>query len=460
MTADLNIHLTDLETGKVNELTHWTSYEVIDDLMNPAATFRATLAATQHQRELTACGGQKVQVFSYGALQSTAIADERSEATNLGGTDLQISGRGVGGLLLDSVVDSKHLSLMNRKLAQVVNDITLPWQPEFITSIVTNMQANRYLVAGVRPSYTTSTGKKMIYCDRFGKKVSKPVTGGRQQEVDAPVRRFNKGTKEKFGKSSPVYRGLDASLKQTRIGPEEKVWEVIAKLSKQIACHPYVGADGAVVLMRPTYDLDSSVYGDGIVQLWDRKQHKATGGNVMRSQWETSIATRNSEIVAWATGKAKKTAIGKELLKHTWSVRDPSPAFWGRSATGGFGDARLHKPTRMLFDNIPNENLVKRAVRTAFEEAVIAAFSLEYRIWGHAINGVMPIVDSMIPVHDERYGLIGQNYYITRTERVLSKDDGKTTMIKVIPPEIWMYFDHDVTSDAEYEAHMIDRIDW
>jgi hypothetical protein len=94
-----------------------------------------------------------------------------------------------------------------------------------------------------------------------------------------------------------------------------------------------------------------------------------------------------------------------------------------------------------------------------FEDRVMAGFSLEYKIPGHTINGVMPVVDSMIPVHDERYGLIGKNYYITRVERQMSRE-GRFTVLKLIPPYIWLYFDHDTTSDAEYEAHMIDEINW
>jgi prophage tail gpP-like protein len=459
LTEELNIHLTDLETGKVSELTHWTQYAVISDLMNPASTFNATLGATQYQREITAAGGQKAQVFSYGALQATAIVDERSEATAKSNTDLQISGRGVGGLLLDNVVDSKLLSLRNRTLKQVTEDITQEWQPDWITSVVTNMASERYLVSGTRPSYTTTTKKSIKYTDANGKPTSGPVPGGRQQEVNTPVRKRVKGTKKKFGKDSPVYRGLDESLKQTRIQPEDKVWSVISALSKQIATHPYVGADGALALMRPAYTLDSSVYGEGIVQLWDRRRHKAMGGNVLRSQYETSIAGRHSEIQAWSKGKANKTTMGKALMKHVWSVKDPGPAFWVRTATGGLGAAKLHKPDRAVFKNLRNEKLIKRRCRTLFEDRLMASFSLEYELPGHTINGVMPIIDSMIPVHDERYGLVGENYYITRVERKMDYS-GRSTVLKLIPPEIWLHFDHDTTDDATYEAHMIDRVFW
>lgn len=446
MTVELNIHLTDLETGKSSELTHWSSYEVIDDLMNPVSTFRATLAATQYQRELTACGGQKAQVFSYGALQATAIVDERSEATNLGATDLQISGRGVGSFLQDSVVASNRLSLRNRTLGQVADDITQPWQPDWITSVTASNAANRYLISGAKPRYATKSN--FVETDD----PAKPY-----KEVKTRV--FVKGTHKKFGKNSEVYRGVETdSLKQSRIDPEETVWGVVDKYAKQIASHAFVGADGSLVITRPSYGLDPSVYGQGIVQLWDRKRFKATGGNVMTSQYETSIATRASELVAWATVKSKKTSKGKGL-NQGWSVKDPGPAFWARTASGGLGANKLHRPRRVVLRTLYNEKLVKRIVRSMFEQAVIEAFSLEYQLRDHTINGVLPVVDSMINVYDERYNLVGP-YYIVRVERKLDMGTGRVTVLKLIPPKIWLYFDHDTTSDQEYEEHMIDNVFW
>jgi prophage tail gpP-like protein len=461
MTADLNIHLTNLATGKTNELTHWSSYEVIDDLMSPAATFRATLAAVQFQRDLTSTGGQKAQVFSYGALQATAIVDERSEAYNPGNTDLQISGRGVGGLLLDSVCPSDKLSMKNQTLKAVAERITEPWQPDFITSVVTNNAANRYMVAGVKPSYASKTKTRIEYRDANGEITSGPVVGGTQKEIQPRTKRMTKGTREKFGKNSPVYRGItNDSLNQTRITPQDKVWSVLSSLSQQIACHSFVGADGALIITRPSYDIDPGVYGDGIIQLWDKKRNKAAGGNVLRGQYETSIASRNSELAVWATGKAKKTAIGKANLKNNWSVRDPSPAFWKRTSTGALGDSILSKPDRMVFKNLRNEKLVRRACRSELEQRIIDSFSLEYQMAGHTLNGVLPVIDSMIPVHDERFGLTGQPYYITRVERKLDVSDGRTTVVKLIPPYIWLYLDHDAVGDSEYESHMVDKVFW
>ena len=463
MSIDLDIHLTDLGTGKVNRITHFTEYNVVEDLMNPASNFSATLAAVNPQRDFTAHGGQKAQVFFNGALQATAITDERSEATAASNTDLQIAGRGVGRFLIDNVVDSQYLSMTDRTLQQVAERITTPYQPSFITSVVTDNAANRYMVAGKNPQYSTKTKTTKQYLNADGTDASPNVDKGfgvRSKKTNPKVR--VKGSKQKFGKASPVYRGTNTdNLKQTRIGPEERISDVLGKLCKQIATHWWVGADGALIIARPTYDFDSTVYGEGIVQKWDRKVGRATGGNVMQSQFETSIATRHPEIVAWATGKSTKTAMGKALLKHTWSVKDPSPAFWTRlSGPPWLGAKKLPGEDRKVFKNIRNEKLIRRVCRGMFEERVIAAFSLEYQIAGHTINGAMPVCDSMINVHDERYGLIGTPYYITRVERKLTMDGGRITMIKLIPPKIWLHFDHDATGDAEYNEHMVQRVFW
>jgi len=94
-----------------------------------------------------------------------------------------------------------------------------------------------------------------------------------------------------------------------------------------------------------------------------------------------------------------------------------------------------------------------------FEDAVINAFSLEYKIAGHYINGNLPVVDSMINLHDERYNLIGTPYYIIRVERQMGFD-GRFTVLKLIPPRIWLYLDHDKTGDDEYTEHMVQRVFW
>ena len=203
--------------------------------------------------------------------------------------------------------------------------------------------------------------------------------------------------------------------------------------------------------------MDPSVYGEGIVQLWDRKNHRAAGGNVIASQYETSIATRPSEVTAWATTKPRKTTKGKKLPQ-TYTVKDPSPAFWKRTSAGRLGANKLHRPQRVVFKTLKNEKLIRRICRSMVEQAIIEAFSLTYTVRDHVINGVLPVVDSMILVYDERYNLVGP-FYITRVERKMDYS-GRFTVLKLIPPKIWLYFKHDETSDLEYEEHMIDHVWW
>ncbi|MEE9367153.1 MAG: hypothetical protein V3W44_10725 [Dehalococcoidales bacterium] len=461
MTVELDITLTDLETNKANRLTHWTEYNVTNDINSPA-NFGATLAALENQRQWTTHGGQKAQVFSYGALQQTAYCDERSEATNQSSTDLQVTGRCVRGLLMDSVVDSSKLSMGNLTLDRIADRITAPWQPDYLTSITTNNAANRYSVSGTRAKGATKTryNKEFLIDSKTGK-----TDFTRYYYRTIPGKKAVVGSKNKFGKDSPVYRGITSEkITQNKIGPEEKVADVLARLCKDIAAVWFVGADGTLIITRPTYDFDSSVYGEGIVQHWDKKAMKATGGNVMRSQFDTSIAARHSETMAWATVKPQKTTTGNHAISNSWSVKDPGKAFWARNGNT-LGAAKLHKPDRKVFKTLNDPKMIRRRVRGIFEEAVIAGWSLNYQIYSHTINGVMPVVDSMINVHDERYGLTtkegkGGPYYITRVERRLSIGDGRTTVLHLIPAKIWLYFDHDETSDSEYESWMVDKVFW
>lgn len=446
--------MQDLDTGKRHEIDRWADYNVSMDLFSSSMTFSATLAAIDYQRQFTSPGGQRFNAFSYGAIQSTGLTDERSEAYNTTQTDLKIQGRGPGGLLLDSAVASNRLSMYNLTLDKVVDRITEPFQPDWITSIVTNNASNRYLVAGGASGGSSGATKQKndLKTDAQGNIFYDPQT--------PKVKRTRKRYKP-FGKNSPQYRGTDTeSLKQTRIQPGEKVWEVITRLCKQIAVHPYVACDGALILMRPTYDFQSSAYGDGIQCTWDKTNSKATGGNVFRGQFETSIQDRCSEIVAWGSGKPRKTSMGKELLKHTWSVKDPGPAFWKRvPAPTYLGENILPKQDLVKVKNIKDEKMIRRICRGMFEERVIRAFSLEYQIFGHKINNVLPVVDSMIRVDDDRFNL-HDVFYITKVQRRYNMSEGKTTVLTLIPPKIWLHFDHDSTGDAEYLEHMVQRVFW
>jgi len=462
MTAPFEIQLVDLDTGKTNRLTHWSTYTYISDLMQAADTFTATIAPTANQRAFTAHGGQLAKVFSHGALQSTAITDERSEAASKSSTDLTVSGRGVGGLLVDSAVPpSVGYSIAELSLLQIVNKITDPWQPDYITSVVASNDVSRFIAAGGQSSYSTKS--------RTALRVKKDDNGNPVIGKDGKVKRerylipgkTSKARYKPFGKKSPYYRGTgEETQRKTRIEPGEKVWGVISRLCKMVAAHPFVGCDGALVLGRPAYDFQPSAYGDGLVLEWNDKQQRATGGNVENVQFETSIAERHSETIVWGTGKPRKGSMGAEIKRHTWSVKDPCPAFWVRSAASPWVTTnKLYKPDVRKIKDVANEDLVRRIARGIFEEKVIGAFSLQYEIAGHHINGVLPVVDSMIPVRDERFGL-EDAFYITRVERSVSLDRGATTVINVIPPKIWLHFDHDKTGDDEYLEHMVQRVFW
>jgi prophage tail gpP-like protein len=458
---DLEIQLTDPGTGKSNRITHWTEYRVVQDIFSPADGFDCTMAAIENQRQFTSTGGQRAKVFSYGALQVNAIVDERSEATNLDNTDLQITGRGVGGLLLDSAVPPDRLSLANLTLSKAVQRITEPWQPTFITGVSTNAAGSRYLISGGVTGGTARRSKRVLVRDSAGNAVrSGPNSTPLYRVVPIPAKK-GKANRKAFGKNSPVYAGTDQdSLRQTRIQPGEKVWDVISRLSRQIGAHAWVGAEGNVIIARPQYDFDAKAYGEGIVLKWDKTQGRATGGNVMGVQFETSISERHSETVAWGTGKPKKNSAGKKVLQKTIKVIDPSPAFWATNDAGGLGANKLYKPNLITVKNVQDRKLIKRLIRGNLEESIINSFSLEYEMPGHfAPSGVLWAIDSMVNIQDDRNGF-QDSFYITKVERRFSMDRGKSTVLKVIPAKIWLYLDQDATGDDAYLNHLLKYVWW
>ena len=65
----------------------------------------------------------------------------------------------------------------------------------------------------------------------------------------------------------------------------------------------------------------------------------------------------------------------------------------------------------------------------------------------------------MVNVRDDRNGF-QDSFYITSVERKYSMDKGKSTLLRLIPPKIWLYLDHDSTGDDAWMKHMVQRVWW
>jgi prophage tail gpP-like protein len=449
MPPQLRIEVTDRDDpSKVHAVDKWISYRVTNDLFRGTSDFTAALTATKKNRELFGPGGQTVRVYSHGALQITGIIDERSEDTSTTSTDLHVSGRCGGGLLIDAGVDISKLSVANLTLEAIAQRLTEDYQPTWITSVVTNAAASRYISAGVAKSYTTKA-----------RRVKKP--DGSYKTV--PGRRVSKGLGSKFGKRSPSYRGVDQDrLNQVKIEPGEKIMDVLQRLAAQVAAHVWVGADGALIVSRPCYEHDWRSYGDpGIQLLWDDTARKGAGGTVAGVAIESTVASRHSEYQIFAESKSNKGVKASDVIKHSATFKDPGQAFWKRQSTPPYlTTAKLRKPNIIRVKRLTDPALIRRLARSMVEDSVIKAISIDYELNGHhAPSGALWVIDSMVWVTDQRNNL-DSPFYIVRVDRKYDMQNGATTQLRLVPPSIWLYHDHDALSDDAWTKHMVNNVWW
>ncbi|MHC4890897.1 MAG: phage baseplate assembly protein [Planctomycetota bacterium] len=446
--SELRIEISNIDDpNKINVFTGFRSYNIVNDLQSPANTFSMDIAASPAARKLITGGGQRIRVFSNDALQITSYTDEISKDVGTNAVDCHIAGRDAAGFLLDSAVPTDKLSIKNLSLFQIAQRLTDPWRPTFIANVVTDNAGSRYIASGAGGRW------------KYGKVPTQSATEAAEtilqiRKKPVPPRSYQKGKWGKFGVKSPYYQGITQNRFVNRgIEAGDKVWDVLQELSGHIGAHMWMGVDASLVIGRPCYDFEPDAYGEGLKLQWDSKNNRAAGSNIVGVRYETSIANRASQYYIWGTGKPKKTAFGKELLAHTWSVKDPSPAFWLGPV------AKIEKPEIIAVQNIQDETFVRRLARRTMEENALGGFSYEWELHGHhAPSGALWVTDSTVRIVDELNNITGV-FYITKVERRFNLSEGKTTLLKLIPQKIWLHDSGD-TSDQEYEEDMASKIWW
>lgn len=450
--SDYSIRVADRENPRQwHILDRWQSYSIVQDMLSSADSFSLSLPPTPRNREIIGRGGQRCQIYSYGALQLTGVLDERSDDTSTDATDLQVGGRDVTAVITDSAVPMDRLTITNLTLLDIAERFTEPWRPDYIPRVVADAAAARYVAAGGKVTYGAGRGNWKDQGYYEGDRPMTLWTEGRAAGQYYPNKRF--------GKSSPEYRGIDQEpLKQFRAEPGERIWEVLERLSRQVACHIWNGPQGELIIARPCYGFDPKLYGAGIELRWDKTAGRAAGGNVKGVHLQTSIAERFSDYSIYAQSKSSRKARGKQVVRHGQTWRDPGQAFWAHTPTA-YSTRRYYKQEVLRVRRLNDPKLLTRLARTTVEERVIKGFNLEYMLNGHhAPSGALWVTDSLVNVRDERNNISGP-MYITKVERKFDQS-GPSTKLRVIPPDIWLAYDHDTTPADWWEAHMAKAVWW
>jgi prophage tail gpP-like protein len=446
--------------GTPERIDKWRSYNVTLSLKG-ASHFNVSVPPTKENRALLKDPGKKFDIRAYGSQQFTGLIDERNEHTGTSATDMQVSGRSFQGLLMDSSVPKEKRSILNLTVAEVAARLSIDIWPSFITSVVSDNAANRYIAAGgsnQSKAYPAKADTELILVDDGGgrfhyKEVQKSMPAGAKPST-APYKLL--------GQKSPYYAGTGSErFRTTRIPVGSSCWGVIADLGQQIGIHAWMACDGTIILSRPNYRVSPEAYGQGIVLKWDSGRSKATGGNVMGVEYERTIAHRKSEYEVIGLGKSKKTARAKGMFLSGGTIKDPSPAFWARTDSPPYlGASRLYKPGEIQASNCQDIKRLTRFARRQVLESALAGLTIRYELDGHrSDSGTMYVPDSTIKVHDERNNLYG-TYYITEVTRSYDMNNGKNTKLNLWPCGLWLDNDDPSTPDDQWYEAIVPKVDW
>lgn len=448
------IQLTDTTTRKVTCFRGWRSFNISSDQTQPSGSFQADYAGTQANRKLLVRGGHKLEVFSHGVKQLYGMTEALNADTSTTSTMHGVQGRSSMALLEASTCALGKLGLLGLTLLEVANQVTDPWQPDWLPGIVTNHAASRYLVAAPQ---TVRVGG---YWD------PQAMLRGIVKEV--PVRRIVKGAAKKFGKNSPLFAGTTAErIAAVRIRREEKVGALLRRLAAQIGAMVWQAADGWMVIARPCHDFDPSAYGRGIQLFWNPHTNRATGGTVLGARWAPSIADRASEYIVGGASKVNKNSRGKGL-QAVGRVRDPGPAFWRRQVTSPYLTNNLMpKPEFLDARSLVSEgalapSMMNRLARRTMVDRALKGYQLTYLLPGHHCpdTGVSYVFDSTIEVHDERNEIFGP-HLITRVEKKFDQQGGRVTQVRVEPKDLRLgRFDDDSLGQDDWDREHMHRIWW
>jgi prophage tail gpP-like protein len=470
-TITVEIFDRDDPTKIAAKLDHWEAY----DINNPppwegCASFSLTPSPTKAVFELFDVPGQKIKITSGYHPQFTGIVDEISSGATPNGKTITITGRDMGGLLVDSA--APRMSLKGYTFKKLVETLLQPWHPEYIEGITTNNAVNFYRMTGIArkdkhhfghmvgmtkkdPASQTKVIKAAYFVDK--KTYSSPYGGydveqsphGWGQAVGTKIKvRTTREWRVKGGKNSPEFRGFDNDILK-RIRGGERVKDVIDQLAKQVAGCAWMTGDSWFFVGRPRYS--EKPYTKLVAKPGQLEYVKAVKRVV-------SIADRHS--IHWATGKGRsvKTKRGRSA-SHRVGCFDPSPAFWKDTYSRTL-DERLYKPTILeARRGSRDEKMLRRMVRTKLEESLVKAYQYEWQVRGHHNNDILWNVDACVEVQDEIHN-VNDDFYICGRRFVKSLQGGTSTVLQLCPKDIYLAVDHDEMNDDDYADYLRQRVLW
>ncbi len=371
----------------VNErqLENWLSYEIVNDMLEPADAFRLAIPFSKGLWDRVAPDAL-VDVYIDDTRVLRGFIDTRTKNSAKGsGSVIEIDGRDKGGRLVDeSMPLVRFANLTIQELAERACGIDpkAPTEPRWFDRVALSNARNRALVRGG-------------------------------------------GAKAKAPKEPPIDSGRNIAKK---VNPGETRWQALAYFLQEAQLLAWSSADGKEFIVgRPNYDQERQY----------SFFHAAHGSlryaevNVLSLAIQDSTAERYSLITACGTGKGNSTNYGSNVLNRRATVKNNQATIWGEGKD-------FTAPKRLLVpssDLRTGEDAKKCVVRVAAErDATAHEVSITAAGHGQIVRGREPTLfafDTIAHVEDEEVGL-SADYLVTRVQFTGDREGGERTELRLV----------------------------
>lgn len=412
----------------------WSSYSMDSDLLTPADGFRLKVeVGAKTARAMRDAMSVMLAKFNRGAtvrlyigrdvsgenssraLQMSGIIDTADfRGDRSAGVTIELEGRDLAGLLVDSSVSLGVLGEGEMTLLDVVRAAVAPWRIE----VITDGTAGRDLMTGraqAQAADRLSTAEARAFgippeaWSRILRRRAERERRAADEVAGVPQSDSLRARTSNDLLPSDIER---IKIKDAKPKPGETVWAFLSRHVARFGLMLWMDPRGKLVVSSPRYDTAP------IARLVRRFQNDPADPNTIISGGRTvNYADRFSRVEVYGRTRGddvRRSAISFTEIDFDW------PLDYERLLIVHDDSAR---------ELAEAQRRAKRELRTRAQNADV----LTYTLSDHGCAGYLYAIDSIVTVEDEVAGVSG-NWYVTKRTFTKTRDDGTQTTVRLVPP--------------------------
>jgi prophage tail gpP-like protein len=423
------------------DFTDWLDYQIESDILQPADAFSFTLENVEGRLNGLIAKHDAIEVLVDGTVQLTGYVDGLSWGGDAGsGNVLAVEGRDRFGQLLD--VSAEPETIKNLDLKQIAAKVGSPYITQWRVENEDNrkrLQTARKQVAKLSPP----TEQEKAEAERERRLTSIRIQTADVNNIEdyfalTPAVRAAKekdaietlaaqtsaaiaaesARSESLKKAKANLAAIRAILyPRVKVDPGQTKWAVLEKVVARQGFAIWQAANGVGVIARPNYD-------------------QAAQYNVFLHPASSEDAKKNN-VLSWSVTDNGREQFARYRL--VGNAANTLNAFGENSRYDETGETDGIPLDRQLISagNGQNKAEARRELARDIDRRNFESLELNYTIPGHAQNGRLWQVDTIVDVDDQVTGYAGQ-FYCVRRRFTVDVNGGQITEISLRKKGIWL----------------------